>query len=109
MVRLLDRAPEITAVFSQNDRMAIGAIHALRERGRTVPEDVAMVGYDDIPGAAFCHPPLTTMRQPMREVGARAAQLLIELIDDPKRERHEVLLKTELIRRDSCNGPGSRR
>jgi DNA-binding LacI/PurR family transcriptional regulator len=109
MVRLLDRAPEITAIFAQNDRMAIGAIHALRERGQAVPEDVAMVGYDDIPGAAFCHPPLTTMRQPMREVGARAAQLLIELIDDPKRDRHEVLLKTELIRRDSCNGPSSRR
>lgn len=103
MIRLLERAPDITAVFSQNDRMAIGAMRALRESGRSVPEDVAMVGYDDVPAAAYCHPRLTTIRQPMREVGALAARLLIELIDNPEGgECHEVLLSTELIVRDSC-------
>jgi DNA-binding LacI/PurR family transcriptional regulator len=103
MIRLLERAPDITAVFSQNDRMAIGAMRALREKGRSVPEDVAMVGYDDVPAAAYSHPRLTTIRQPMREVGALAARLLIELIDNPEGgESHEVLLSTELIVRDSC-------
>lgn len=104
MQRLIARVPDLTAVFSQNDRMAIGAIRALRETGREVPEDVAIVGYDDIPVASYSHPPLTTMRQPMREVGAMATRLLIELIDNPDMERREYLMKTELVRRDSCGG-----
>ena len=103
MGRLLAKAPQITALFAQNDRMAIGAIRALRETGHRVPDDVAVVGYDDIPAAAYCHPPLTTIRQPMQEVGEAATRLLIELINDPAAERKEVLLKTELIRRETCS------
>jgi LacI family transcriptional regulator len=102
MGRLLAKAPQITALFAQNDRMAIGAIRALREAGRRIPDDVAVVGYDDIPAAAYCHPPLTTIRQPMQRVGKVATRLLIQLINDPAAERKEVLLRTELIRRGTC-------
>ncbi|MFQ5873411.1 MAG: LacI family DNA-binding transcriptional regulator [Dehalococcoidia bacterium] len=102
MERLLEKAPHITALFAQNDRMAIGAMRALREAGRSIPDDVAVVGYDDIPAAAYCHPPLTTIRQPMQQVGEVATRLLIEHINDPAAERKEVLLKTELIRRGTC-------
>jgi LacI family repressor for deo operon, udp, cdd, tsx, nupC, and nupG len=92
-----------TAVFAQNDRMAIGAIRALREKGRSVPEDVSVVGYDDIPVAAYSEPPLTTVRQPMREVGETATRLLIEAIAQSNGGgSREVLLKTELVRRESC-------
>jgi len=104
MKRLLRRSPEITALFSQNDRMAIGAMKAMREAGRRLPDDLAVVGYDDIPAASYVDPPLTTMRQPMQEVGEIAARRLIELVNDPDLEREEVLLKTELVRRGSCGG-----
>ena len=104
MQRLLTKAPAITALFCQNDRMAIGAMRALREARRRIPDDVAIVGYDDIPSAAYSHPPLTTIRQPMQMVGEIATRKLIELIDDPDSEREEVLLRTELVRRGSCGG-----
>ena len=102
MGRLLAKAPKITALFAQNDQMAIGAMRALYEAGRKIPDDVAIVGYDDVPAAAYSQPPLTTIRQPMQQVGEVATRLLIELINDPDAERKEVLLKTELIRRQTC-------
>jgi len=103
MQELLNRGQPFTALFAQNDRMAIGAIRALREAGRRIPQDVAVVGYDDTPEAEYVDPPLTTMRQPMREVGAVAARLLIQIIEEPGKDQGgEVLLKTELIRRWSC-------
>lgn len=104
MKRLLARAPDLTAVFAQNDRMAIGAMRAVYEAGRRIPDDLAIVGYDDIPGAAFCYPPLTTIRQPMQQVGEVATQLLLEAIGNPQAEKREVLLKTELVHRESCGG-----
>jgi DNA-binding LacI/PurR family transcriptional regulator len=82
--------------------MAIGAMRALQETGHRIPDDVAVVGYDDIPVAAYCHPPLSTIRQPMQQVGKVAVQMLIDLIDNPDAEREKVLLKTELVRRGSC-------
>lgn len=102
MGRLLAKAPQITALFAQNDQMAVGAMRALREAGRRIPDDVALVGYDDIPAAAYCHPPLTTIHQPMQQVGEIATRLLIEQINDSEVEREEVLLKTELVRRGTC-------
>lgn len=102
MQQLLLQAPDLTALFAQNDCMAIGAMRALREAGRRIPEDVAVVGFDDIPAAAYCYPPLTTMRQPMQEVGRVATRLLLELIQDPATERKEVLLNAELVHRSSC-------
>ncbi len=103
MQTLLARQRAFTALFAQNDRMAIGAIRALREMGRTVPKDVSVVGFDDIPVAAYCEPPLTTVRQPMRQVGEAATRLLIQAIGQPNGgESQEVLLKSELVRRESC-------
>lgn len=102
MRRLLLKAPGLTALFAQNDCMAIGAMRALRQAGRPVPRAVAVVGFDDIPAAAYCHAPLTTMRQPMQEVGRVATQLLIDLVNNPTVERKEVLLKAELVRRETC-------
>lgn len=102
MQHLLSRGLSFSALFAQNDQMAIGALRALREARVRVPRDVSVVGYDDIPGAAYADPPLTTIRQPMREVGTIAARLLIRAIEEPDAARDEVLLKTELIERDSC-------
>jgi len=102
MKRLLAKAPPITALFVQNDRMAIGAMRALREMGQKIPDDMAIVGYDDIPPAAYCYPPLTTVHQPMVEVGQLGARLLIQIVENPDTERKEVLLKPRLVRRGTC-------
>jgi LacI family repressor for deo operon, udp, cdd, tsx, nupC, and nupG len=102
MARLLAKTPQITALFVQNDRMAIGSLYALRETGRRVPDDVAVIGYDDIPVAAYCNPALTTIRQPMIDVGRVATELLIQIIEHPTTERREVLLKPELVYRETC-------
>jgi DNA-binding LacI/PurR family transcriptional regulator len=103
MQELLARGHPFSALFAQNDQMAIAAIRALREAGRRVPDDVAVVGYDDIPAAEYCDPPLTTIRQPMQEVGQVATRLLIQAIEQPGMDQGEVLLKAELIRRCSCD------
>jgi LacI family transcriptional regulator len=103
MQELLDRGRPFSALFAQNDQMAIAAIRALREVGRRVPDDVAVVGYDDIPAAEYCDPPLTTIRQPMQEVGRVATRLLIQAIEQPDTDEGEVLLKAELVRRRSCD------
>jgi DNA-binding LacI/PurR family transcriptional regulator len=80
MTRLLARKAQFTALFAYSDLIAIGAIRELRAARLRVPEDVSVVGYDDIPVAAFLEPPLTTVSQPMREVGERAASLLLGAI-----------------------------
>lgn len=103
MQQLLARAGAFSAVFAQDDQMALGAIQALHQAGRRVPEDVSIVGYDDIPGAAYSVPALTTIRQPMRQVGEVATRLLIQAVEDPPGSTGgEVLLKTELVQRGSC-------
>ncbi|MCO1613218.1 LacI family DNA-binding transcriptional regulator [Micromonospora tulbaghiae] len=75
--RILAMIPEVTAVFAASDEMAFGVIKALRERGRSVPEDVSIVGVDDIDLAAYCHPPLTTVRQDFYRSGAAAVAVLL--------------------------------
>ncbi|MCS6844341.1 MAG: LacI family transcriptional regulator [Caldilineales bacterium] len=90
-----------TAIFSFNDRMAMGATKRLREAGLRVPEDVSVVGFDDIPAAAFFDPPLTTVRQPAREMGVAAARLLFDLIEGRPAEAEEIVLPTELVVRSS--------
>ena len=71
----------ITAVFSSNDQMALGVLHAARRMGRTVPEELAVVGFDDIPEAAYFAPPLTTVRQDFAELGRRAVARLVALVE----------------------------
>ena len=101
--RLLDRDPEITAVFAQSDLMAVGVLGALHQRGLLVPEDCAVVGCDDLPIVAHTIPPLTTVHVPFYETGERAVALLLDRIaggggDEPDR----VLLPVELVVRESC-------
>ena len=75
--RLLEANPELDAVFAANDLMAFGVLQALRDAGRKVPDDVAVVGFDDIPAAALTHPPLTTVHQPLYEMGRTAAVMVM--------------------------------
>jgi DNA-binding LacI/PurR family transcriptional regulator len=75
-LQLLDRASEITAMFANNDEMAYGAVRACVERGRRVPQDVSVVGFDDYPNSAYFNPPLTTVRQPMADMGYEAAKFV---------------------------------
>jgi len=100
MQRLLQH--QFDAVFVASDTMALGALRALRESGRRVPEDVALVGYDDMPFAARTGPPLTTVRQPIYRTGAMAAEALIDLIDDPEPSPRRIVLPAELVLRESC-------
>ncbi len=100
--RLLAENQSFSAIFAQNDRMAVGAIRALREVGIQVPDDVSIVGFDDIPLASYFDPPLTTLRQPMEESGRQAARLLIETIQNPDRSPEAVLLHAQLVERASC-------
>lgn len=99
---LLERRPCLDAVFVANDPMAIGALGALRLAGRRVPEDVAVVGFDDIADAASTTPPLTTVRQPLEKMTRAMADLLLERMHDPGRGEEFVVCPTELVRRASA-------
>jgi DNA-binding LacI/PurR family transcriptional regulator len=89
------------AIFAGDDESASGAIAALREGGRRVPEDVAVVGFDDVSFARFLNPPLTTVRAPIEQVGREAVRQLVNLIRDGSAEA-KTLLPTELVIRESC-------
>ena len=104
MRRLLAARPDIDAVFAASDLLAAGALSVLDAAGRKVPKDVAIVGYDDSPVAATSRPPLTSVRQPIEEMGQEAARLLLELVDASDRAPRRVILATELIRRASSAG-----
>ena len=93
------------AIVCANDLAALGAVHTLARRGVDVPGDVAVTGFDDIPVARRLHPGLTTVRQPIQELGATAFELLESLIGDGQPERRDVVLPTRLIRRESCGCP----
>lgn len=100
--RLLAQNPELDAIFVASDLMASGALRALREAGKEVPTDVALVGYDDLPPAQLAVPPLTTIRQPIQHLGMTAMQLLLEKVEHGETAPRKIVLKTELIVRRSC-------
>jgi LacI family transcriptional regulator len=103
MRELLARGSDITAVFAYNDLMAIGAIAALRGAGRSVPDDVSVIGFDDIPQAQTTVPALTTVAQPIAQLGRVSARLLLDrLASGEGWEPSRVLLPTTLIERESC-------
>lgn len=93
------------AVVCANDQMAIGVLRRLAAEGVRVPDDMAVVGFDDIFPAGLCDPPLTTVRQPMRQLGERSCERLIERIADPSLPPAIELLPTELVLRSSCGCP----
>jgi DNA-binding LacI/PurR family transcriptional regulator len=101
MQRLLERAPEIDAVFAASDLMALGAMAAIQASGRSVPTDVAVIGFDDSSLAASAMPALSSIRQPIEEMGHEMARLLMEEIRDPGRPPRRVILDTELVNRES--------
>ncbi|MEU6022311.1 LacI family DNA-binding transcriptional regulator [Micromonospora sp. NPDC048871] len=101
MRELLTNHPDLDAVFAASDLMAHAALRALREAGRRVPEDVAVIGFDDIETAAYTEPPLTTVRQPIVELGRQGTRLLLRLAAGEQVEP-ALILPTELIIRDSA-------
>jgi LacI family transcriptional regulator len=104
--RLLEQRPDVKALFACNDQMALGALKALRHMGRRVPEDLSVVGFDDVPEADFFCPPLTTIRQDLNELGRTSVRELGRIID-AKQEGNEqieprtILLQPELVVRES--------
>jgi DNA-binding LacI/PurR family transcriptional regulator len=102
---LLDRGETFTALVVGNDQMAIGAIHALRERGLRIPEDVSVVGFDDIPEAVYLWPPLTTVRQDFDQLGRSGIEYLIQRIEDPLADSDQVVIQPQLIVRGSTAAP----
>ena len=108
--QLLARNKPFTALFAYNDISAIGAIRAIHEEGLRVPQDVSVMGFDDIPGAAFHTPSLTTVRQPLNRMGEVAAQSLLERIEGNQEYPSEIAIEPELVVREStAKAPGSRR
>jgi DNA-binding LacI/PurR family transcriptional regulator len=100
--QLVRRRRDFTAIFCFNDFAAVGAIRALHDAGLRVPEDVSVLGFDDITGAAYGVPSLTTVRQPLEEMGRLAAATLLERIQSPGREfRSELTLQPSLVGRES--------
>ena len=109
MSRLLDRRPDITAVAAANDLLALGAYDALALRSLSCPDDVSIIGHNDMPLMDIVHPPLTTIRIGHKEMGRQAAQLLQQAIERNDQTCRNIVLPASLIVRKSTLPPGSRR
>ncbi|MEV0348678.1 LacI family DNA-binding transcriptional regulator [Nonomuraea sp. NPDC050680] len=107
--RRLATDPEVTAVFVANDEMAIGLLRGMAEAGRAVPEEVSVVGMDDIPVAAYLSPPLTTMRQDFEAIASHALDLLIDQIENAPGSAMRDDLPAQLVLRRSTTPPRSKR
>jgi len=94
-----------TAIFASNDVMAMGVMDAARSHDLRIPDDVSVLGFDDIPQVQNVRPALTTVRQPLEKMGRVATQMLLDLLKDPQKDVSRVELPTELIVRDSCQAP----
>jgi LacI family transcriptional regulator len=102
MQNLLTSGKDFTAVFIASDNVAMGAKSALREAGLRVPEDISIIGFDDIPWAKYSDPPLTTVRLPAQELASKACLMLLDLMQGSEPEVQHMILDTELIVRKSC-------
>jgi LacI family transcriptional regulator len=110
MQALLEKTREFTAIFCFNDIAAIGAIRALKDAGLAVPGDVSVVGFDDIQSAAYSTPSLTTVRQPLMEMGKRGAQVLLERIANRSKEYpSEIVMAPDLVIRESTGAAAAKR
>jgi LacI family transcriptional regulator len=103
---LLQRNHRFTALFAYNDVASIGAIRAIRESGLRVPEDISVIGFDDIRESAYHMPSITTVRQPLRKMGSIAAQTVIERIEGSENCPAQIAIEPELVVRES-SGPAS--
>ena len=104
-VELLDLPDPPTAIFAGSDQQAFGVYEAARQRGLRIPDDLSVVGFDELPVSRWASPPLTTVRQPLAEMGSAAAQMLGELIDGGPLRTNRVELSTELHVRESTAVP----
>jgi LacI family transcriptional regulator len=102
---ILDLPHPPTAIFAFNDNAAISVIHAARERGLRVPEDLSVVGFDDSEQAAIVTPPLTTVRQPLEELGRMAVSLLLRVLENQRHDALRIELATKLVLRESTAPP----
>jgi LacI family transcriptional regulator len=102
---LLDSGAEFTAIVAANDLMALGCYDVLEERGIACPQEISVIGFNDMPFAAHFRPPLSTIRIPQYEMGARSAELLLTLLQDPDAPSSQVLLEPELVVRASTGPP----
>ena len=100
--RLLSLPDPPTAIFAANDQSAIGAIQAIHQAGLGIPDDVSVVGFDNIPEASYIHPGLTTVDQFIEELGCVATEMLLNLIDGESLESNVYKIPTQLVVRDSC-------
>ncbi|WP_285549604.1 LacI family DNA-binding transcriptional regulator [Actinoplanes regularis] len=103
--QMLARMPEVTAIFAANDHLALGVLRALHERGRRVPHDVSVVGFDDVPEAAYFIPPLTTVRQSFGDVARAALTLLLGQLREEPGAADTVIVPAQLVVRESVAPP----
>lgn len=99
---LLEREPSVTAIIYGSDLQAYGGLKMLQELGKNIPDDIAVVGFDDMPFSRISNPPLASVRQPMRKMGQVGARLLLDAISEKKFPNKVITLKSELILRRSC-------
>ena len=99
----MEKEPKINGILYGSDTQAYGGMEALKEMGKRIPEEVAVAGFDDMPFSSITEPPLTSIRQPMREMGKLGAQMLLNAIKKKDFSHQAVKLKTELILRQSTN------
>lgn len=102
MKKFLDLPEPPTAIFAANDLLALGAMQAIQKKKYHIPEDFCIIGFDDIRLASFVYPPLTTIRQPMLEMGTLAVKMLLKIIEEGEFNQRKLMLKPELIIRESC-------
>jgi LacI family transcriptional regulator len=106
---LLNKGADFTAIVCYNDVSAIGAIRALKDHGLRVPEDISVVGFDDIESASFHNPSLTTIHQPLYRMGSMAARILLQRIRGQESSTEDSLIKPELVIRESTAAPNAKR
>jgi len=104
-VQLLHNHPELTAIFTETDDIALGVVSAVWQLGLKVPDDISVVGFDDISYATMITPPLTTVHQPIVEIARTAVKHLINLIEDPSTKPIDLVMPTQLMVRDTCKPP----
>jgi hypothetical protein len=111
LYQLLAQRPDIDGIFVSNDQMALGVLHAAHRLGRRIPDDLSLVGVDNIPEAAHFWPPLTTVRQRLREAGAQAVQELDQMIQSQEDDAipNIALLQPELVVRESSRSTGTKK
>ena len=107
-LQLVSNHPEITAIFAVTDEIAIGTFTAIWQLGLKVPETSRSSGFDDISLASLITPPLTTVHQPIGEISRAVVATVIDMVENPHRERTDLVVPTELIVRKSCQPPRRR-